>query len=194
MSEDERIEAILQAAYECFRVHGIRRTTMDDIARRAGMSRPAVYQYVRNKEDAFHRLADRLLRSTLAGFRAELAAEGPLARRLAAALGRKLGLVLRIHRESPPHAEELLGESAQLTADLLQEFDATLRQELTAAVHQELPRADAAEFAELLLALVRGLEKDVGADLPLRRLDHGVSMLVAGLLLTQQDPAHPAAG
>ncbi|GAA2611555.1 TetR family transcriptional regulator [Actinomadura fulvescens] len=33
---------------------------MDDIAREAGISRSAVYQYVRTKDDAFRRLAERL--------------------------------------------------------------------------------------------------------------------------------------
>ncbi|WP_280726206.1 helix-turn-helix domain-containing protein [Kitasatospora sp. MAA4] len=188
MSEDERIEAILLAAYECFRVHGIRRTTMDDIARRAGMSRPAVYQYVRNKEDAFHRLADRLLSAALADVRVALAAEGPLAERLITALGAKLAMILLIYRESP-HAEELIGESAQLTADLLADFLAELRAELTAAVQAVLPEDEAAEFAELLLALTRGLEiHSADPEVPMRRLRLGVSLLVRGL--PQRDDHH----
>jgi TetR/AcrR family transcriptional regulator len=49
----DRMRAILDAAYRCFARHGARRTTMDDIAAEAGLSRPAVYQYVRNKDDVF---------------------------------------------------------------------------------------------------------------------------------------------
>ena len=33
MSDEERVGAILDAAYVCFTRHGVRRTTMDDIAR-----------------------------------------------------------------------------------------------------------------------------------------------------------------
>jgi TetR/AcrR family transcriptional regulator len=51
------VDQILDAAYECLNRHGVLKTTMDDIAKAAGMSRPAVYQYVRNKEDVFRRLA-----------------------------------------------------------------------------------------------------------------------------------------
>ncbi len=53
----ERVERILDAAYVCFTRHGVRRTTIDDIARQSGMSRGAVYQCVRNKQEAFRLLA-----------------------------------------------------------------------------------------------------------------------------------------
>src|SRR5687768_15052544 len=105
MSE-ERLEQILDAAYACFTRHGVRRTTMDDIAAAAGMSRPAVYQYVRNKDDAFRRTAERMFARALAGARAAAADGGPLAERLTAVCAVKLGLTLRVWRDSP-HAAEL---------------------------------------------------------------------------------------
>ncbi|MHB8696287.1 MAG: TetR/AcrR family transcriptional regulator [Solirubrobacteraceae bacterium] len=43
-------ERIHEAALACFGRHGIRRTTMDDIAREAGLSRPAIYYYFENKD------------------------------------------------------------------------------------------------------------------------------------------------
>ncbi|MFF7636483.1 TetR/AcrR family transcriptional regulator [Kitasatospora sp. NPDC008050] len=188
MFDDEKVEAILDAAYDCFRIHGVRRTTMDDIAKRAGMSRPAVYQYVRNKEDAFRRLAERMLRETLEQIRAALATPGPPAERLIAALSHKIELVLRVWRESP-HAEELLGESATLTAELLTDFHTALHTELTTTIGAELPDTDAGEFAELLLALAHGLEvSSADPEIPLRRLRQGVSLLVAGLDRSPQRP------
>ncbi len=184
MSDDGKLDLILGAAYECFCIHGVRRTTMEDIARRAGMSRPVVYRHVRNKEDAFHRLADQLLRETLDQIRAALAEPGPPTERLTAALSLKIGLTLRIWRESP-HAEELLGESAQLTADLLVGFQAELRAQLTAMIGADLPTADAPEFAELLLAMAHGLEvHSADPDIPLRLMRQGVTLLVAGMTLT----------
>ena len=42
---------ILQAAERCIQRHGIRKTTMDDVAREAGMSRPSVYRYFADRED-----------------------------------------------------------------------------------------------------------------------------------------------
>lgn len=60
MTSAPRLDHVLDATYACLTRHGVRRTTMDDIAREAGMSRSAVYQYVRNKDDAVRRLAARL--------------------------------------------------------------------------------------------------------------------------------------
>src|SRR5215467_7630578 len=60
MSQDVRLAKVLDAAYGCFVRHGVRKTTMEDIAHAAGISRPAVYQYVRSKDDAYRRLAAKL--------------------------------------------------------------------------------------------------------------------------------------
>jgi len=38
-------EAIYEAALACFERHGVRGTSMDDVAREAEVSRPAIYYY-----------------------------------------------------------------------------------------------------------------------------------------------------
>lgn len=43
--------SILRAAERCIQRHGIRKTTMDDIAREAKISRPSVYRYFTDRED-----------------------------------------------------------------------------------------------------------------------------------------------
>lgn len=184
MSDDERVGLILDAAYVCFTRHGVRRTTMDDIAREAGMSRPTVYQYVRNKEDAFRRLAGRLLDEALAGARVAVESRGGLADRLTAVLETKLDLTVGLWRDSPAHAAELLGVNARLSAELIDAYNAAMRDLLTDTVSTVVPGGDAVEFAELLLAFARGLEADLSdpdPDAPARRLRHGVALLVAGL-------------
>jgi AcrR family transcriptional regulator len=180
--ESDRVGPILEAAYACFTRHGVRRTTMDDIAQEAGMSRGAVYQYVRNKEDAFRRLAERMLGEALAG--ARVAAEAPteLAERLAAMLETKLQLVLRVWRDSPAHAAELLGDDARLSADMIEAYDDEMRSLLAGAVRAVVPDADAGEIAEVLLALARGIEADLSdPDVPIRRLRYAVALIVSGL-------------
>src|SRR5271163_1996461 len=43
-------ERIYEAAVECFNRNGIRRTSMEDVARQAGVSRPTIYYYFENKQ------------------------------------------------------------------------------------------------------------------------------------------------
>ncbi len=51
--EDHRRLAILTAAFDIVMRYGFKRTTMDDIARQAGMSRPALYLFYKNKTEIF---------------------------------------------------------------------------------------------------------------------------------------------
>lgn len=48
--EEARV-TVLAAAERCIQRHGITKTTMDDIAREAGMSRPSVYRYFGDREE-----------------------------------------------------------------------------------------------------------------------------------------------
>ncbi len=182
MSDDPRLERILAAAYVSFTRHGVRRTTMDDIAREAGMSRPAVYQYVRNKEDAFRRLTERMLDGALAEARDAAQASATPTERLTGVLQAKLGLALTLWRDSPAHAAELLGSDTRLSAELVDAYTDRMRELLIEAAGEILPAAEAPEFADLLLALARGLEADL--DHPgqaTERLRRGVALLVAGI-------------
>ena len=185
---DEPIDRILDAAYASFARHGVRRTTMDDIAAAADMSRPAVYQYVRNKEDAFRRLATRLFDGALTDARAAAARDGTLSQRLHDVLASKLELTLRLWKDTP-HAAELLDTSTRLTGDLVAEFTGVVRRLLADAVTEAQARgeislagADAEEIADIALALNHGLEADLtDPERPRRRLRLGIELLVTGL-------------
>jgi TetR/AcrR family transcriptional regulator len=185
--DDDRVRRILDAAYACFTRHGVRRTTMDDIAAAADMSRPAVYQYVRSKDDAFRRLATRLFDSTLAQARAAAEVEGTLSERLHAILATKLELTLQLWRDSP-HAAELLDAGARLSGDLVESMHAAMSELIIATVDAAVRRGelapdavDAGELADIALALTRGLEGDLtDPDRPRRRLREGVRLIVAG--------------
>ena len=190
MAETERLEQILDAAYACFTRHGVRRTTMEDIAREAGMSRPGVYQYVPNKQDAFRRLTERLLDGSLSDARAAASAPGDLAERLTGVLEAKLRLVARVWHDGPAHAAELLGVETRQSADLLGAYDTAMCDLLVSVITTGRPGLAGdgpSELAALLLALTRGLEADLtDPEAPARRLRQGVALLVAGL-----DHPHP---
>ncbi|WP_411822498.1 TetR/AcrR family transcriptional regulator [Leptospira sp. 'Mane'] len=51
--EELRKKEILEAALDCFLQFGYSKTSMDDIAKKAGLSRPLLYLKFKNKEDLF---------------------------------------------------------------------------------------------------------------------------------------------
>jgi AcrR family transcriptional regulator len=58
-STDDARERILAAAERCIDRHGIRKTTMDDIASEVGLSRPSVYRYFTDRDDLLMELISR---------------------------------------------------------------------------------------------------------------------------------------
>jgi AcrR family transcriptional regulator len=62
---DDARERILAAAERCIDRHGIRKTTMDDIAAEVGLSRPSVYRYFADRDDLLIELNIRHARAML---------------------------------------------------------------------------------------------------------------------------------
>lgn len=122
----DRLTEVLDATYDCLTRYGVRRTTVDDIAGAMGVSRSAVYQYVRGKDDAVRRLAERLHTRALERARRAASADAPPATRVRGVLEAKLGLVLELAGDSP-HTAELLDEKARLFGDICHGFTADLR-------------------------------------------------------------------
>jgi AcrR family transcriptional regulator len=64
-STDDARERILAAAERCIDRHGVRKTTMDDIACEVGLSRPSVYRYFTDRDDLLMELISRRGRALL---------------------------------------------------------------------------------------------------------------------------------
>ncbi|GHE63806.1 hypothetical protein GCM10018785_35900 [Streptomyces longispororuber] len=126
----DRLPEVLDATYACLSRYGVRRTTVDDIAREMGVSRSAVYQYVRGKDDAVRRLARRLHDRALERAEAAAVRAAPPAERVHGILAAKLDLVLDLTGRSP-HTVELLDPNARLSGDICDAFTARLRVLLT---------------------------------------------------------------
>ncbi|MFI6035892.1 TetR/AcrR family transcriptional regulator [Streptomyces sp. NPDC051315] len=177
----DRLPEVLDATYQCLTRYGVRRTTMDDIASTMGVSRSAVYQYVRNKDDAFRRLAARLHdRALERARRAAAAPEVPYAQRVRGVLAAKLDLVLRLAGDSP-HTAELFDDKGRRFGSLCAAFGTDLRG-LLVGLFTEAGTADgvtAAEAADICLALVVGLQDVPDAR---RLLAPAADAVVAGLL------------
>ena len=157
MSRD-RETTVLDATYVCLSHYGMRRTTMEDIAREAGMSRSALYQYVRNKDDAVRRLAQRL--HTDAGERAQAAAhtDEDWRDRAEAVLRVKIELVEQLTTGSP-HTAELLDARTRLYGDICTAFTQRVHRLLVevftdGGVAHPTPE----QAASICVALISGLE------------------------------------
>jgi AcrR family transcriptional regulator len=77
-STDDARERILAAAERCIDRHGIRKTTMDDVASEVGLSRPSVYRYFADRDDLLIELIARHARSLLDRARKSIARQSGL--------------------------------------------------------------------------------------------------------------------
>ena len=78
-STDDARERILAAAERCIDRHGIRKTTMDDVASEVGLSRPSVYRYFADRDDLLIELITRHGRALLDRARKSISRQGSLA-------------------------------------------------------------------------------------------------------------------
>lgn len=62
---EDRKKDILDAALSCFLNFGFSKTSMDDVAKRAGISRPLIYLKFKNKEDLLLGLFDHIMEGPL---------------------------------------------------------------------------------------------------------------------------------
>lgn len=121
---NDRQTAILTAAFQAFAAYGYRRTSMDDIAKGAGMSRSALYLHYRNKEDIFRSLAEQYFAEAIRGMENALFAPGqsPEAA-LIAAFHAKDGKFMDVVFGTP-HGGELLDAGMTVSCDLHQKAEA----------------------------------------------------------------------
>jgi len=71
-------ERILAAAERCIDRHGIRKTTMDDVACEVGLSRPSVYRYFADRDDLLIELITRHARALLVRARKSVSRQSSL--------------------------------------------------------------------------------------------------------------------
>lgn len=116
-ADDPRRARILEGATTVFLAYGFQRTTMDDIARAAEISRPALYLVFRNKTDIYRALVAEFLEQTVVNAREALAEDGPLEERLARSLLCTIDMMAEV--EQSPHGAEILDMKNTLAADIL---------------------------------------------------------------------------
>ena len=120
MKEDEKRQSILDAALTQFAQYGLRKTSMQDIAERAGVSRQTIYASFKNKDQIFRnvsvkiheeglREAETLLKDPSSGDVTHAVSQALYARH-----GRFHSLVL-----DPPKGGEMEDEHSRLCGDVV---------------------------------------------------------------------------
>jgi AcrR family transcriptional regulator len=122
---DPKQQSILMSAWAAFAAYGFSKTSMDDIARGAGMSRPGLYLHYRNKEDIFRSLAQRYYDEAAANICDALARDEPVGACLRAALSVQGGAIMEAMLSSP-HGIELLDTGSTNAADIIETGEARL--------------------------------------------------------------------
>lgn len=194
-STDKRLK-VLEAAQTAFSRYGFRRTSMDDIAKLAGMSRPALYLLFRNKQDVFRSLSEHLQITALEAAEAALAAEKPFVERLHDAILVKEEMLFRVVSESP-HGEELFDANTEIAGDVTERTLTRFQQSLAGAIQHaadaleiDIDRVDMPpdRLAALLLAGIHGLKTPLPEGGELRRkLTDLVKLFVAALTTPAAD-------
>ena len=181
------------AANRLFRQYGYRRTSMEDIAKETGMSRPSVYSHFKNKDEVFRSLSERIHENALSETQQKLEADPEkttLEERLEGALAARLGGVHTFGDESP-HGNEICDEANRLCGDIVFNASSRFQAMLTTALRKAHREGDIALgdsqpspqiAAELLnlgaYGLIRGAEDSATFH---KRLGHFVKIYVAGL-------------
>lgn len=184
-SDSDRQNAILDAAFGAIAAYGYRRTSMEDIARLAGLSRTSLYLHFRSKEDVFRTLTARYFAQALLDMEAALNAPGQsvedaLFACFVAKDGKLMDVVL-----TTPHGAELMDAGVSASPDLVKTAGAK-----TAAVlcrwldARGLPPslAPAQTLAETIVAALMGLKSTATSIETLRAGEAQLARLVARAL------------
>ena len=128
---------ILDAAITVFRRQGFRRSSIEQAAEAAGLTRQALYHHFKSKEALFRAVIERLYEDAFAAETAAIAAMekagGSLADVIVAAVTAKLGQLVK-SLDGSPHVEELSSEHLAQARDLYQKYAVAHGQQLTMAI------------------------------------------------------------
>lgn len=167
---DPKRARVLEGAMRVFLNYGFSRTTMDDIARAAEMSRPALYLLFRNKTDIFRAIAASMLDQSIGMTSAELDDDRPFAERMMSAIDKSFISMMGPVNGSA-HGAELLDVKNSLAGDIVASWRQTIRAHVARAIEREAVRGGVDLVAQ-------GLSADGLADLLLDGLE-GLKLRIA---------------
>jgi AcrR family transcriptional regulator len=153
--EAGRRDHVLESALHTFARFGYRKTSMEEIAREARISRPGLYFLFSSKQELFRAAATRALECDLAAAEQVLAeSERPLRNRVVDAFDRWAGRYVGPARDVMAvidHNPDLLGRIVETAPARFQEL-------ITDAIAQVADRQSAADIAQTLISTSVGLK------------------------------------
>jgi AcrR family transcriptional regulator len=170
---------ILGAALALFVRHGIRRTSIDDVAREAGIAKGTVYLYFDSKDALFDAVAGRICAQRIALAEAALESPASIAEQVVGILDAHVGMMYRLVAGSPHLAE--LTESRALSSAIYDAFDAKMMELLGIVLSKAGLTGD--EPRDMFFAAAVGMTEICGKDEQAyrNRLTAMVETLLAGL-------------
>ncbi len=202
-------DRILDAAMRVFRRHGFRRSSIEQAAEEAGLTRQALYHHFDSKEALFRAVIERLYENSLA---AEIAAakaaeeqDRDLADILIAEIGARLQ-ALFASLEGSPHIEELFSEHLAQARDLYQTYATRFADEVAATIARVCRKRKFAlaggvtvrELARCVEMAIHGTKSAYPSMMPadafLKQLEIMLRMLVAGAMAPAAKKSQRKAG
>ncbi|WP_240231021.1 TetR/AcrR family transcriptional regulator [Devosia lacusdianchii] len=112
---NEKRRRILDAALFLVLRHGLRGTTMEAIAREAGIAKPTLYAQFSDKDAIFAGIVDTMMDDLLAAYDSGMTGTGDISERVGNALAGQYAVLARTLAGSP-HASELMSEHKRVGA------------------------------------------------------------------------------
>jgi len=153
----ERRNRILDAGLKLALSHGVRATTMEALAREAGVAKPTLYSYFPDKMALYRAITQRLFVELEGLVLQALNGPGDVSSRVAGALIDKHCRVFCL-LEGSDHANEIYSEKGRFAAKEVEWFEHWLKEEM-AAVLREDGHKQALEYALLLIACSEGIAR-----------------------------------
>ncbi|WP_334522349.1 TetR/AcrR family transcriptional regulator [Bradyrhizobium sp. AZCC 2230] len=190
-------DRILDAAMRVFRRHGFRRSSIEQAAEEAGLTRQALYHHFASKEALFRagieRLYEQALAAEVAAAKAAEEAGASLSDILVAEIGARLGALFAA-LEASPHLDELFSEHLAHARDLYQAYSVRFGAEVAATIARvcrarkfELASGvTVEEFARCVEMAIHGTKSAYPSMQPvdafLKQLETMLRMLIAGAM------------
>jgi AcrR family transcriptional regulator len=158
---DGKRQRILDSALSVVLRYGFQRATMDDVAKEAGVSRPALYLLFKNKGEIYLALAEGIMGDALLRAKAALAAKGSIDELVFAAV--KTGILDPTDfLLASAHGAELLDMKHNMAAEVMQGWRAKkaamLADALESAGAAKTKGMSGAQLADILLDGIEGLK------------------------------------